>query len=204
MNKIYRSIIYAVPACVGVALVAGCMAIAETSYTVSAKKVSGVTSFSHSGTLFLKFPGDIEMWINPPAKDALVTALNLVVQIPAGHVVQFLDRKPTVATDDSGDLLTAELIGIGGYRFKGPESPEKVNEALDFQIGRDLIGSTWNTHHFGQHEYSQYSFLVKIDNHLQRFRVTLPPFSVDGRLTDLPTIVVEYRKWHRWPTEIGP
>jgi hypothetical protein len=175
------------------------MPLAIKSYKVSAERIPGVASFSHSGTLVIELPGSIRIWIDPPSEDAVVSAMEVSLWIPAGHTVRLPDHQPTITTEPSAGPIVANLVSVGGYRYQSPESSEKVSEVGDSLIGNELIGSTWNTHHLGQHEYSRYNFRIQFDTHPpERFRVSLPSIIVDGKTTQLPMMRVEYLKWTQW------
>jgi hypothetical protein len=184
--------------CFGLTLVSGCVPSTLTTYKTSAVSSSNAVSHEWFSGVIVDLPGDIKLRISPPSQPN-AEAMIFSVEIQAGHTAHFDNGVADISGKDPPKSWTGQLVTIDGYRYKNPESEDKISDELGADVTRHLVGSTWNTHHFGEHEHSLYTFQIRSElPYPKLFQVQLPPIIIDGNDVVVPKLIFRFQKWVRW------
>jgi hypothetical protein len=184
--------------CLGLTLVSACVPSTLTTYKTSAGRSSNAVSHEWVDGVIVDLPGDIKLRVSPPSR-LNAEAMIFSIEIQAGHTAQFAKGIADISVKDPPNSWIGQLVSIDGYRYNNPESEDKNSDEQGADVTRHLVGSTWNTHHFGEHEHSLYTFQIRSESpYPNLFQVQLPPIIIDGKDVAVPTLNFRFQKWVRW------
>jgi hypothetical protein len=177
------------------ALAAACVPYVAHDYKISAPHSTTVHNCGMgSNDLYFELPKQIRVNVLRPGRPGQSQPVSIAIEIPAGHTVRLTDNSVAVLSGDADSTKrTVAIIADGGYRYLNPESSQTSKDPEGGSPTRELAGSTWNTHRFGEQAHSFYYFNISNDAPWpDRFSLRLPPMVVDGVTTQLPTVTFEF------------
>jgi hypothetical protein len=181
-------------AVVTVLLATACVPYVTKDYKMSAQHWSVAHSCGMgSNSLFFEFPGKVKVYLSAPPQPGKSGRIGMSIEIPAGHTVRLTDGSAVLFVNPDSTQWQASVVTRGGYRYINSESSQTVKDSEGGDPTRDLLGSTWNTHRFGEHAHSFYYFEIGSDvSWPDRFNLRLSPMIIDGVEMALPTVMFEF------------
>jgi hypothetical protein len=180
--------------CIGLTLVSACVPSTLTTYKTSAEPSSSLATHNWFDGLILDLPGAITLRVQPPIRPNVDTAIIISLEIPGGHTARISGGTADISAMGSLGSWTGHLVSTEGNRFKNPAIDDP-----DTDVTRQLVGSTWSTHHLGQHDHSFYVFKIRSEiPYPNVFQVQLPPMNIDGKDVVVPALIFRFQKWLRW------
>jgi hypothetical protein len=175
-------------------LATACVPYVTKDYKMSAQH----SSVAHgcgmgSDPLYFEFPGNVRVYLHAPRQPGKSGTIAMSIEIPAGNTVRLTDGSAALFVNPDSTQWQASVIARGGYRYINPESSETVKDPKGGDPTRDLVGSTWNTHRFGEHLHSFYYFEIGSEVPWpERFSLRVSPMIIDGVETGLPTVMFQF------------
>ncbi len=175
-------------------LATACVPYVTRDYKVSAQHSSIAHSCGMgSDPLFFELPGNVRVYLLAPRQPGKSGTIGISIEVPAGNTVRLTDGSAAVFEHPESTQWQASVVARGGYRYIDPESSQTVKDPDGGDPTRDLVGSTWNTHRFGEHLHSFYYFEIGSDVPWpDSFNLRMSPIIVNGVETRLPTVMFQF------------
>ena len=182
-----------------VAVCAMLLATACVPYVMKDYKMSAQHSSVAHGcgmgpdSLYFEFPGNVRVYLHAPRQPGKSDTIGMSIEIPAGDTVRLTDGSASVFVNPGSTQWQASVVARGGYHYINPESSQIVKDPDGGDPTRDLVGSTWNTHRFGEHLHSFYYFEIGSEVPWpDRFNLRVSPMIIDGVEAGLPTVMFQF------------
>jgi hypothetical protein len=175
-------------------LATACVPYITHDYKMSAQQWSVLHNCGMgSNSLFFELPNKVKVYLSAPPQPGKSGVIGMSIEIPAGHIVRLADGSAVLFVDPDSTPWQASVVARGGYRYINSESSRTDKDSEGSNPTRDLLGSTWNTHRFGEHAHSFYYFEIRSEvSWPDTFNLRLAPMIIDGVETALPTVMFRF------------
>jgi hypothetical protein len=175
-------------------LATACVTYVTHDYKMSAQRWSVLHRCGMgSNSLFFELPNNIKVYLSAPPRPGSSGVIGMSIEIPAGHTVRLAHGSAVLFGNPDSTQWQASVVARGGYRYINPESSQTVKDSEGSDPTRDLLGSTWNTHRFGEHAHSFYYFEIRSEvSWPDTFNLRLAPMIIDRVETALPTVMFQF------------
>ena len=180
----------------GLGLCTACIPVHDTYWRASTTATQNMKCDVSPGTLRCELQHRILFAVGGFANTQSDGSGYFSLEIPAGHSIYLKEPTVTLASTDMASPWKAQLATASGFRYASAESSEKIDDPRGSPVTRQLLGSTWNTHHFSEKASSRYVFDIRSDRKFPTvFSLELPMLVIDGADFAIPEVTFRYGRW---------
>lgn len=181
---------------IGLCIISACIPVRDAYWKGSIHAPSGMRCYENAGDVHCRLQNAIDLTVGISESSSTPGKAYFRLDIPAGHSVYIRESTVAIISGDPDTRQAVPIVAASGFRYTNPESSEKIEDPPDSSVTREMIGSTWNTHHFAQKMYGVYKFKIKSDRQFPtNFALKLPSFLIDGAEISIPQIEFRYGTW---------